>query len=84
MNQTKIKAIDDLISVHVKGYVRYTFEDSDDTDQRFVELVSSLNEESDEADINHLIYQQHEISYILDHFLHRRLMKKDIMIYHYH
>lgn len=66
------KVVDDLIIIHVKGAVQYEFEDHEDTDQRFVELITSLNAESDETDVNHMIFQQHEISYILDHFLHRR------------
>lgn len=70
------KALGDFIFIHVKGTVKYEFEDNDETDQRFVELMSSLNQESDETDVNHLIYQQHEMTYILDHFLHRRKHEK--------
>jgi hypothetical protein len=67
-----IKTISDDLLVHVNGSVTYTFEDQDEVDENFVGLMQTLNDEADSEDVNHLNYQHHEMTYILDHYLSRR------------
>ena len=66
---------DDLL-VHVPGSVEYTFEDQDEIDENFVQLMQTLNHEINGDDVNHLSYQHHEMNYILDHYLSRRKNEK--------
>ena len=77
-DQINISQYDDFIAINVFGQISYLFEDNKETDRRFVELMQSINQESDEHDLNHLIFQQNDMGYILDHFLHRRSDEKRI------
>ena len=71
-----IKRIGDDLLVHVNGSVAYTFEDQVDVDKSFVGLMQTLNDETNLEDTKHLDYQQHEMNYILDHYLSRRKNEK--------
>ena len=66
---------DDLL-VHVPGSVEYTFQDQEEVDENFVELMQTLNDEANMEDVSHLSYQHHEMNYILDHYLSRRKNEK--------
>jgi hypothetical protein len=77
-DQPFVKMIGDDFLVHVTGSVTYTFEDQADVDENFVGLMQTLNDEADPEDTNHLNYQHHEMSYILDHYLSRRKDEKRI------
>ncbi len=77
-DQLDVRMIGDDVLVHVLGSVVYTFSDEAETDQKFVKLMEILNEDVDINDENHLSYQHHEMSYILDHYLSKREDQKRI------
>jgi hypothetical protein len=66
------------VLVYALGSVSYTFSDEAETDQRFVGLMEALNEDIDLEDVNHLSYQHHEMSYILDHYMSQRKAEKRV------
>lgn len=73
-----VRMIGEDVLVYALGSVSYTFSDKAETDQRFVELMEALNEDIDLEDVNHLSYQHHEMSYILDHYMSQRKTEKRV------